>query len=210
MEKIMDLVNKLLSVTTANGATENEAITAALKVQQLLAKHGMEMSDVVKVDDDKIVEYEFDAGHTSWKAMLAKVVADNFCCKAFSRNKRFVVFYGYERHSKVAREVFKYMYEYGTRKANALYARRIRSGLPTKGIRNQFYIGFVEGVKQALDKQCTALALVIPQEVEESFVTRSADFRHYCTNTRYCGDDGVYQEGITCGKHSVQDRTLTC
>ena len=39
IEKVMKLINKLLAVTVENGATENEAIEAALKVQKLMAKY---------------------------------------------------------------------------------------------------------------------------------------------------------------------------
>lgn len=208
----MDLVHKLLAVTTENGATENEAITAALKVQRILAKYDMKMSDVVEVDEkEPIVEHAFDAGHKSWKYSLAKVIADNFCCRVYTKNKSSVIFYGYERHSSVACEVFKSIYRYGNRKAAALYTRYSRSGRPTKGIQNQFLIGFVDGVKQALEKQCTALALVIPEEVQNAY-TKDVLSKARClkVTTNFTKDDSAYTEGVSAGRHSVQDRTLGC
>lgn len=38
MKKVQELINKLLAVTSENGATENEVITATTKVRELLAK----------------------------------------------------------------------------------------------------------------------------------------------------------------------------
>lgn len=210
-EKTIKLVQKLLEITTERGATENEALTAALKAQQILAKYGMEMSDVVDIDEnEEIVEHEFDAGHKSWKYSLAKVIADNFCCKMYTKNRRKVVFYGYDRHSRVACEVFKFMYRYGNKKADAIYTRYSRSGKCTKGIKNQFLVGFVDGVKSALEKQCVALALIIPEEVETEFVKFTSSMNSIRSSMKYCPDDEAYTEGVSAGKHSVQDRALTC
>jgi hypothetical protein len=43
LERVHALINKLLAITVENGATEAEAITATLKVQEILAKYDMEL-----------------------------------------------------------------------------------------------------------------------------------------------------------------------
>lgn len=57
MEKVMNLIKKLMEVTTENGATENEAIEASLKAQRLMAKYDIELSQL-EDNAEAIVETE--------------------------------------------------------------------------------------------------------------------------------------------------------
>lgn len=74
MNKVKELINKLLAVTSENGATENEVITATLKVQQILAKYDMTMADIGEVNTDEIIEVGVDTSRDLWKYSLATLI----------------------------------------------------------------------------------------------------------------------------------------
>ena len=84
-EKIIDRIKKLLATASDKGATENEAMIAALKAQELMAKYNIELSEVqLEEDKDEIVKLPTETGTgNKWKFVLAHTVADNFCCRHF-------------------------------------------------------------------------------------------------------------------------------
>ena len=206
MEKVMALINKLLSVTTENGATENEAIEASLKVQKLLAKYDIELSEVNE-SKEAIVDVEIKTSNDVWRIDLAKIVADNFCCKVFGRNGN-LAFYGYKRHCEVAKAVFTSIYEFGRAKAKKLYKDYKNAGYDPKGIKNQFYIGFLHGVKSALDAQSRQLAIVIPSEVVESFADIMKGARRCKRTMRYKSNSDVYERGYNAGREIATHKAI--
>ena len=164
LEKVKELISKLLNVTKENGATDNEVISATLKVQQILAKYDMELSDINTDDVEDIIQDEIDIPNTLWQRTLADVVATNFCVESFTRIRRVgrkkcysIVFYGYKRHCDVAKEVFKSLYNYGNKRGKEIFQEYRQAGYRVDGVKNQFYIGFCRGVKSALDVQSRAL-----------------------------------------------------
>lgn len=62
-----------------------------------------------------------------------------------------------------------YLFKVGDRLANQ-YAKeyRLNHGY-ADGIYNSFCMGFIAGVRKELEKQCTALALVVQPKVQESW-----------------------------------------
>lgn len=206
IEKVMELINKLLSVTTENGATENEAIEASLKVQKLLAKYDIELSDVNKLKED-IVMATVKTSNDLWRIDLANIIADNFCCKVFGLGGD-TVFYGYKRHCEVAKAVFISIYEFGRVRAKKLFKDYRNAGLNPKGIKNQFYIGFLNGVKSALDAQTTQLAIVTPQAVIEAYDEIMQGARHVKRSIHYTGDVNVYARGYKAGQEAAAQKTI--
>ena len=193
-KKIIDKIRKLMALA-GNNPEEHEAIAAALKAQKLMAEHGIQLADV---EDDssespEIIEARYDftsGGHSmsKWKWKLASIVAENFRCKIYVIDRKAIVFYGLESDAKIAQEVFVNLYKIGNRLANRLYYRYKKEGRSTKGIMNDYLIGFTDGVGNALGKQCRALMIVTPKEVEEGWELRSA---HMGTmrNRLSCGGD---------------------
>ena len=88
----------------------------------------------------------------------------DFCCKTYSINRDAIAFYGYEKDAKIAVEVFKFLFETGNKLANRYYLKCKKEGRDTKGVLNTYLVGFCDGIKEVLDKQCTALMIVVPKE----------------------------------------------
>lgn len=85
-EKVIDKIRKLLALATSSN--ENEAQSAMLMAQKLMAQHNIEMSQVEDAPiDHEVVEEEADkkCHRTKWKRHLADVCANNFNCDIFLR-----------------------------------------------------------------------------------------------------------------------------
>lgn len=210
-EKIIEKIKKVLELSR-NNPSEEEAKAAALKAQELMAQYHISMQEVDDVQDiEKIAEEQVIVGTGSkWKFRLASVVAKNFRCKHFFYGRSTVVFYGYEIDAKIAAETFKYLFKIGH--SGALKARQSykKQGLDSSGIYNNFCVGFVNGVSSALDKQCTALMIVTPEEVKESFAERTKGFSTINANLNLNSWYGheARQAGFEKGKSAIESKQI--
>lgn len=181
-EKIIEKIKKVLELSRNNPSAE-EAKAAALKAQKLMAEYHISMSEVDAVEDvEKIVENRVSVGSgNKWKYQLATIVARNFRCRTFYYGSKIVVFYGYETDTQIAAETFKYLFKTGNVSAGNYYSNTINAyyrevgrgegamhTFDGRGIKNDFILGYMRGISDALDKQCTALMIVTPPEVHES------------------------------------------
>ncbi len=212
-EKIMNKIRNLLDLSN-NNPNENEAIAAALKAQELMAKYDIELEQLDdKPETREITEevYRQSGKHEmrKWKWGLAGIIAKNFRCKYYAINKADIVFYGYKEDAKIALSVFTYLYETGNKLALKYYYQVKKSGENTKGVMNTYLLGFRDGVKSVLEKQCTALMIVTPTEVVESFEEMTKDFGKMNTSLSVLGrSNKAYSEGKTDGKNMASARAL--
>lgn len=49
------------------------------------------------------------------------------------------------------------------------------AGEETVGVLNSYALGFLAGLKEKLDRQCVALAIVVPQDVKDGFAVAMKD-----------------------------------
>ena len=212
-EKILEKIEKLLALA-GNNPSENEAISAALKAQELMAKYNIELADLEgKSLEQNIVEETYTPKANchyvrKWRYTLSQIIAKNFCCKTYSINRDAIAFYGYEKDAKIAVEVFKFLFETGNKLANRYYLKCKKEGRDTKGVLNTYLIGFCDGIKEVLDKQCTALMIVVPKEVEEAYTEHSKYFRRITTGLTTSSDGRAYSEGKTDGKATATARSI--
>ena len=212
MEKILNKIKNLLDLAN-NNPNENEAIAAALKAQELMAKYDIELE---QLDDKKetreIVKevYRQSGKHEMkrWKIGLASIIAENFRCKVYFINKQDVVFYGYKEDAKIAIQVFTYLYEIGNKFAVRYYNKCKKEGRETRGVMNTYLIGFRDGVAEVLEKQCTALMIVTPKEVTESFDEMAKNWKTSTTTLRMSGDTAAYSNGKSDGKDMATARSI--
>ena len=158
-EKIIEKIKKLLEMTEENGASENEAMVAALKAQKLMAEYNIDLIDVQdehKPTDEIGEEYVdlSDNGHrvSKWKGRLASIIAQNFRCKVYLHGNEAVVFYGYKTDAKIAGDVFKFLFKTGGKLANKYYNLCRKEGKNTKGVLNAYLVGYCQGIADILEK----------------------------------------------------------
>lgn len=210
-EKIIKKVKNLLDLAN-NNPSENEAIAAALKAQELMAKYNIDSSAINGEEDSKEffhAKYIIGAGHEmkKWKVKLSAIIARNFRVKTyFSRQD--VVFYGYKKDAEIAVEVFKFLYEAGNKFSVRYYTKCKKEGKNTKGVMNAYLCGFCKGIEEALDKQCTALMIVVPKEVNESFEAMSAHWKYSAVHLKMSTDQNAYNQGRTEGKEAAMSRSI--
>lgn len=212
-EKILKKIENLLALA-GNNPSENEAISAALKAQELMAKYNIELTDLEgKSLEQNIVEETYAPKPNchyvrKWRYTLSQIIAKNFCCKTYSINRDAIAFYGYEKDAKIAVEVFKFLFETGNKLANRYYLKCKKEGKNTKGVLNTYLVGFCDGIKEVLDKQCTALMIVVPKEVEEAYAEHSKNFKTFQNSLITSSDGRAYSEGKTNGKATATARAL--
>lgn len=212
MEKVIRKITKLLALSDLErNPSENEAIAASLAVQKLLAKYNMSLADVTGERNSKedIEQVVADVGTgKKWKYELSDAVADNYACKTFSHGADQIIFYGYKADVLIARRVFIYLFKVGNRLANR-YVKQYKeeTNWNAAGVYNSFVSGFTNGVRKELQKQCTALALVIQSEVQDSWEKFSANFRSVNRSVMAL-DSSAFMEGETEGKRALNAQYL--
>lgn len=212
MEKILNKIKNLLDLAN-NNPNENEAIAAALKAQELMAKYNIELD---QLDDKKetreIVKevYHQSSKHEmkKWKIGLAAIIAQNFRCKTYLLGGKDVVFYGFKEDAKIALEVFTYLYEIGNKFAVRYYNKCKKEGKETRGVMNTYLVGFRDGVAEVLEKQCTALMIVTPKEVTESYDEMSKGWKEMKSTLRLSGDTSAYSNGKSDGRDMATARSI--
>lgn len=215
-ERIIEKIRKCLALAN-NNPSEEEAKAAALQAQKLLAKYNISMVDVegLEQEDEEIVEEDVwfsdivKGTARAWKYELAEIVSKNFRCRHFFYGKRAVVFYGHKTDAEAASEVYKYLFSMGDRIADREAHKAFHSTGITRGVYNSWVKGYLAGLRNSFDKQCTALMIVIPEDVKEGYAERSKNFGHTNAGMRNTSfNNEVYNDGFVTGKGAMAQRSL--
>lgn len=217
-EKVINKIRKVLELSKNNPSAE-EAKSAALKAQRLMAEYRISMDDINEIKEvEEITEESIVVGTgNKWKYNLAKIVAKNFRCKNYYYGKSEIVFYGYDTDAKIAAETFKYLFEVGNKSANKFYnKKRIEANKQNiffdgSGIKNCFLAGYLQGISEVLDKQCTALMIVVPKEVDDGYKKktqghRKIDITLSAKRNKYKNE--AINEGSRVGRNAVNSKRI--
>lgn len=209
-EKLINTIRKTLALAE-NNPSEAEALAAALKAQELMAKYNIHKEEVtdeeIKDEIDSIFsEQPHDSHLMKWRKVLASIVSKAFRCKAYMAGKD-VVFRGYREDAQLALEVYLMLYSVGHTLAKKTESKARSMSGTAKGVYNSFTTGFLKGVSDAFNEQCTALMIVTPQEVEEEFLEFSKNMKSSSTRLSV-SDSKVYSDGYAEGKSAVKSRAI--
>lgn len=210
-EKMIDKIKKILKLAQDNPSME-EGLSAALQAQKLMAKYNIHEDEVTLEEiKDEITSVFSQQKHDSqlhkWRKGLANVVARNFRCKTYLQGGD-VVFRGYKEDAKIALEVYLSLYTIGNSLGSKAYSEQVSKTGSGKGAYNSFVTGFLSGVEEGLNAQCTALMIITPKEVEEEFVEFSADFKKGRKVILRVQDSELYKKGKEEGKAAVKARSI--
>jgi len=116
-ESILNRIQKLLKMSTENGASENEAMLAADKAQKLLQEHNLSIADIkddsqAEPMDSEDVEVDRDL----WKGYIRNATAKLYFCTTYTTMKldthykrvKVITFVGRKSNRMVATEMCKY------------------------------------------------------------------------------------------------------
>lgn len=214
LDKVMSKINKLLSITEETGATENEAMIASMRAQELMKEYNIDYVSVTGGTDKKeeIVNIESDTPRgLKWKYSLADYVATSYCCKTFFCGE-VVSFRGFKSDVLIARRVYIYLLETAI-KLGKIYDKEEKKKAAENGehhssVFTSFCVGFCSGVGKRLGENCKALALTIPQLVEDDWKIYSKDFRD-TTVKNIVNDYAAYEQGEIEGKRAVNGQYIS-
>lgn len=206
-DKVIGTITKLLELSK-NNPSEEEAQSALLKAQELIAKHNVH----VESSDAEVITYSQEICNSKWnmgfRKPLAKVISDNFRCRYYLYNGS-IVFLGRSYDAKIAKDAFEYAYEYAMKEANKMYNKAYSMGLETKGVFNSYTLGFIRGMSEKFGEQCTALKIVTPQDVHDKFEQMTKDWKTAKGGMEISNlNRSVYEEGRRDGKSAVNGRQI--
>ena len=116
-ESVLKRIQKLLQMSTENGASENEAMLAADKAQKLLQEHNLSISDLKDEDQVEPMDSEdVEVDRDLWKGYIRNATAKLYFCKTYTTMKldkhykrvKVITFVGRKSNRMVATEMCKY------------------------------------------------------------------------------------------------------
>lgn len=214
-ENMIEKIKKILNLSR-NNPSQEEGLAAVLQAQKLMAKYNIHPDEVTLEEikegeiDSLTATLKDDSSLHTWRKNLGLVVAKNFRVKCYMCDKD-VTFRGFTEDVKIAVGVFTYLYTLGNKLGSKKYHEQLKETGSAKGIYNSFVVGFLHGVEEALNEQCTALMLVTPQAVEDEYkVFAEEHFKKKGSKALVAFKNGkFYVEGKTEGKAAVKSRQLT-
>jgi hypothetical protein len=119
-KSIKEKIQKLIAMGE-RGGTEAEMMVAMQKVQELLVKHGLSMTDVSEVEkEEAAVDYsEGLAARSVWQQVLAYGVANLYFCTCFKSGgrQRRMIFVGKPSNVMIVKQICSYLIALGDRLA---------------------------------------------------------------------------------------------
>ncbi len=216
-QNVIDKILKLMAKTIERGATEAEAIQAALIAQKMMNDYNIEQSELHAEEEELIINRVCEiSSDKSFYKQLAAVIAPNFRCKVYTSpngpRKSVVHFYGYERDTEAANIIFQHLYTLGNRIANRKCREAKKIYHTARGVYNSFAMGFITGVKQELEKQSRALLVITPKEVEDQFEDDFKDTNwrsNRAMSVRYNDfHSSTYEEGRRAAIDGIRSRRI--
>lgn len=213
--KIIEKIQKLLKLSESSN--ENEAQLAMLKAQEMLIKYKLSMQEVkgYKVSNSKIKDKRSNITFTKarWKGSLADVIADNFGCYIYYKRWRTntIVFFGKEEDITICNLMLEYAIDCIESTVKRIKYQYIKKCLSTKGLINDYAIGFIEGLEIKFEEQKNAnpewgLVLIKDKEVIEAYEQQDFD-GSFDINSKFQGNSDAYYMGVKDGKDfSISDR----
>jgi hypothetical protein len=216
-EKVLSKIQKLMAtVNDKEGASESEIQSAMLMVQKLLAKNGLEMSDLEYADKDEkeVVDESFtDFKKTQqWEKSLALVISENFRCTSYISKKmtghRYAVtrlcFVGLKQDVEIAKMVYNYAHEMLAMLTEQFIKDNDYSGKTAiTTAKNEYRLGFIQGLKAKFDEQVQkeGWGLILVQD--DAVVERVENMglrAGYRSRAQNFGDSGARAAGYREGK----------
>lgn len=208
-------IKKLLALSESSN--EYEAKVAMLKAQELLAKHKLSLKEIEEHEDINVMEGKTNITFRQgkWKGKLADLIAENFGCYHYYRTNRThtIIFMGKDEDVTACKMVLEYAVDSINSVVNRLRYQYRKEGYSTKGLENDYALGFIEGLEYAFEEQKQenqewGLVLARDKEVVEAYEKKEF-IGSINTNTNFQGFNEAYFKGVEDGeKFSISDKIV--
>lgn len=215
-ESIVRKIQGLLALAGDGNPNEAESKTAMLQARRLMMKHNIEMSEVEKEfnkQKDVVTKIRwFTRALKLWEKHLAMAIAKNFRCQMYYYGSKGLAFYGFQEDTEMATEVFNFalnVMDFHAKEHVEIYyikSREEKDRATTKRVKESYYFGFAQGVKDMFKKQTEEMKQeyglvvleLVPVEVKEAYNELSKEFvrsRASQNSTRYNMDSNSFNSG---------------
>lgn len=206
---IADKIQKLLALA-GNNPNENEAKAALLKAQQLMAQYNVDMEGLHQGESIK-----YDLIVTKVKAhqlrnSLGTIIANSFACRIIIYGGK-IGFFGREDNAKASASAFEFafrvMHKNGKKAVRDAGYTPHRAG--AANYYNSYALGFLSGIKSAMDAQTVALAVVVPEDVNNEFKSRFQTKSYQSRGLSSAVSADSYARGFRDGSTVMDRRSIT-
>ncbi|WP_031516812.1 DUF2786 domain-containing protein [Desulfofalx alkaliphila] len=205
-EKILNKIRKVLALTKST--YQEEAHTALLKAQELMAQHGLTMAEVEatqeKCEDKQVVDTcVAEKRRNYWyEKNLSKIIGDNFRCHCYVSPGRGIYFIGLKEDVEIATEVYHYALNTMLYLSTDYVKRYQEQTISNQRLKNDYYIGFLKGLgdkfKAQVETKGYALVLVkdalVIQAVNDKKLTKGQSSKIVIGGSSDARDAG-YRDG---------------
>lgn len=209
MTKIADKIQKLLSLAGNNPSAE-EAKAALIKAQQLMAEYNMTESDL---GNGEQIKYSLEACKcrvNPRSKQISVIIASAFAVKAIIVANH-IQFFGREDNAKAAQSAMDYIHRVLERGMNEEVRKHGFKNTCEAGsslVYNAYAHGFIVGLKEELDAQTVALAVVVPEDVKTKFEERFPKLRTTSCRMTQGNYAGAYLNGHKAGHSAMAKRSI--
>lgn len=216
-KNIVEKIKKVLALTQS--PYPEEAMAAMLKAQELMAQHGLSMSDVnleekkpeKEVTDQSVYETR---RMKWWIKQLSSIIGENFRCHPYyiaRPNQTRMYFIGLKEDVELVKEVFNYAVIAVDHCAKAYIKKHKTPGVDGKHLKNDYIIGFLGGLRDKFKEQVASkcLSLVL---VKDALVIKAVEDKKLCkgakSKIKVERDDAARQAGYRDGMNFDSDRRM--
>ena len=211
MNQIADKIQKLLALA-GNNPSETEAKAALLKAQALMAKYNVDMEAAQTGEKITYELVETKVKAHRFNNSLGTILANAFACRIIilgATNK--IAFFGRSDNAKAVASAMDFAFKVMVKGGNK--ATRDNGILPghqgAAHYYNSYVLGFLHGIKSALDAQTVALAVVVPQDVNDAFSKKFPNLRQIrSSNTKAAFGRSAYEAGMRDGSSVMSRRSI--
>ncbi|AEG58983.1 hypothetical protein Desru_0699 [Desulforamulus ruminis DSM 2154] len=159
-DKIINKIRKVLALTKSN--YQEEAQAALLKAQELMAQHGITMSEIeisskeVDLEKQVVDTCVSESRRNTWyEKNLSSIIGKNFRCHPYVTGGKGIYFIGLKEDVEIAKEIYLYalttMLYLATNYVKENRNKIIR--ITSKQLKNDYMIGFLNGLKKRFEEQ---------------------------------------------------------
>lgn len=211
-EKIIEKIQKLFNLA-GNNPNENEAKAALLKAQELMAKYNLDQDKLTGADKEtiKYISISTTLTHGIFTDSLTVTISRSFACEPIVLCDKSIAIFGRKDNAIAVVSALEFAYSVMSKGAK-MAADSYDPILGTKAeAKNSYCLGFCKGLKEAMDAQCVALAVVVPGDVKEGFKNKYPILGKARANRRVSCDSRseAFSTGYKDGSTALNKRSIT-
>lgn len=212
MNQILDKISKTLKLGTNNN-NENEAQSAILAAQRLMAKYHISQEDINDFinenenTDTEVIEEkaENEMNNDKWKRRLMVTIAKNFRCDVYYHGSKLVIV-GEKEDILISKRIYLYAKQSILNSFKKFYKENYEPYAVNSSMRNkykrEFAFGFINGLREKFEEQKanSELSLVVVNPNVKEYLNNINFTGVHRSRSSYITNNYCFEEGKRKGK----------